>query len=65
MTSTEMLKNDGGVLLCLHTLLSFAKMTQKLWDFVALPLRVSHGQHIKIYDGFPFGFTGRCPQEWI
>lgn len=64
-TSTEMLKKGGGMLLCLRSLPSFATMTQKILDFVALPLSVSHGQHIKIYDGLPFGFTGRCPQEWI
>lgn len=64
-TSTEMLKKCGEVVLCLRSLLSFAKMTQKLSAFVALPLSVSHGQHIKIYNGLPFGFTGRHPQEWI
>lgn len=51
--STEMLKKSGGVLLCLCSLLNFAKMTQKLLDFDALPLSVADGQHIKIDDGLP------------
>lgn len=46
--STEMLKKSGGVVLRLRSLLSFAKMTQKLLDFDALPLSVADGQHIKI-----------------
>lgn len=45
-TSAEMLKKGGGMLLCLHSPLSFAKMTQKLLDFVALPWSASHGQRM-------------------
>lgn len=44
-TSAEMLKKGGEMLLCLHSPLSFARMTQKLLGSVALPWRASHGQH--------------------
>lgn len=50
-TSTEMLKKCGEVVLYLHSLLSFAKMTQKLLAFVALPLSV--GNTLKYTMGFP------------
>lgn len=55
--STKMLRKGVGELLCPHSLLSFAMVTQKFLGFVALLLSVSDGQHIKIYDGFPFGST--------
>ena len=37
-TSTEMLKKGGGVPVCLRSLLSFAKMTQKLFDTECISL---------------------------
>lgn len=55
--STKMLRKGVGELLCPHSLLSFAMVTQKFLGFVALLLSVSDGQHNKIYDGFPFGST--------
>lgn len=55
--STKMLKKGVGKLLGPHSLLGFAMVTQKFLDFVTLLLSVSDGQHIKMYDGLPFGGT--------